>query len=423
MSSVARGTLVNLLARSATVLLVLALSVLAARIGPSTQGAFALFTSVESLVIALASGPGLLLARQVSQRGQASPTALGAVVGASLLTGGAAGLAVAALAAWGPEAYGPLALLAWALPLVLLTPNLACLWLGAGRMLPMARLSLAPPLLALAAVLACSLLWPALSLGHLLGSWVAAKAGVAAGLLGWLWWRGRVALPSRAPRRAEWSFVAMLGLTNLVGMLNYRVGLFVVERQMGLDATGLYSIAVIAAELLWFVSGSLTQAAYSRIGSADPQAAAATAVRVAQLSLVALLLAAPVLYGACVLLVPPLLGAEFAASLPPLALLLPGVVLFGGASALSAFFTNHAGAPRVPAAAAAWSLAANGVAAWLLVPGLGLPGAALAASAAYALTMGLLARRFARHTGLRLRQVLLPGRQCWRDLQAVAWRR
>jgi hypothetical protein len=273
--------------------LVLALTCCQRASAPSTQGAFALFTSVESLVIALASGPGLLLARQVSQRGQASPTALGAVVGASLLTGGAAGLAVAALAAWGPEAYGPLALLAWALPLVLLTPNLACLWLGAGRMLPMARLSLAPPLLALAAVLACSLLWPALSLGHLLGSWVAAKAGVAAGLLGWLWWRGRVALPSRAPRRAEWSFVAMLGLTNLVGMLNYRVGLFVVERQMGLDATGLYSIAVIAAELLWFVSGSLTQAAYSRIGSADPQAAAATAVRVAQLSLVALLLAAP----------------------------------------------------------------------------------------------------------------------------------
>jgi hypothetical protein len=50
--------------------------------------------------------------------------------------------------------------------------------------------------------------------------------------------------------------------------------------------------------------------------------------------------------GGGVLLVPPVLGPAYAASLPPLALLLPGVLLFGGASALSAYFTNHAGQPR-----------------------------------------------------------------------------
>ena len=50
-----------------------------------------------------------------------------------------------------------------------------------------------------------------------------------------------------------WGFIATIGVTNLIGLLNYRVGLFVVERQLGLADTGVYSIAVVVAELLWFV--------------------------------------------------------------------------------------------------------------------------------------------------------------------------
>ena len=76
--------------------------------------------------------------------------------------------------------------------------------------------------------------------------------------------------------RAELPFIATIGLTNLIGLLNYRVGLFVVERFLGLSATGVYSIAVVVAELLWFVSGSLTQTVYGRIGTPDATRAAAT---------------------------------------------------------------------------------------------------------------------------------------------------
>jgi Na+-driven multidrug efflux pump len=105
-------------------------------------------------------------------------------------------------------------------------------------------------------------------------------------------------------------------------------------------------------------------------------------------------------------------------------LLLPGVLLFGGASALSAYFTNHAGLPQVPARVAALSLLLNAGLSLLLVPLLGMAGAALAASASYAATVLLLGWRFARHAGLPLRTLFVPGPQLWRDLQAVAsWRR
>ena len=204
---------------------------------------------------------------------------------------------------------------------------------------------------------------------------------------------------------------ATIGLTNLVGLLNYRVGLFFIERLLGLSATGVYSIAIVVAELLWFVSGSLTQAVYGRIGTPDRARAAATTIRALQLGVAALLVAAPLLWLAAWLLVPWALGPAYAASLPVLALLLPGALLFGGASALSAYFTNHAGAPQVPAQVAALSLAVNAGLALLLVPRLGMAGAALAASVAYAGSVLLLAWRFARHAGLPLAQVLRPGAQ------------
>jgi len=302
---------------------------------------------------------------------------------------------------------------------LLLAPNLAGVWLGEGRMTPMAAVSLAPPALTLAGLV---LLWllDAVSLLQVLAAWVVAKVLVGAGVVAVLWRGGRLAAPDLAALRVELPFIATIGLTNLVGLLNYRVGLFVVERALGLSPTGIYSIAVVVAELLWFVSGSLTQAVYGRIGTRDRARAAGTTVRVVHLSLAALLLAAPLLWVVAHAVVPLVLGPAYSASLPPLALLLPGVLVFGGASALSAYFTNHAGLPRVPAQVAALSLALNAGISLVLVPPLGMAGAALAASLSYAVAVVLLALLFARHAGLPASTVLVPGRQLVADLQALA---
>lgn len=419
--SVARGTLVNLATRIGALVGVLLVTVVTARLGTEQQGAFALFTSVEGLLLALLSGFGVALARRVSHHGE-QPRAL---LSAMLLCCAGIGLLAAgllwAVSHWGPPAYASLWLLALGAPVLLLAPNAVGWWLGEGRMAPIARLTLAPPWLALAAL---GLLWSLQFTGlvPVLGAWVGAKVVVGLALLWVLWRSRRLAAPAWAALRGELPFVATIGVTNLIGLLNYRVGLFVVERVLGLSATGVYSIAVVAAELLWFVSSSLTQAAYSRIGTPDRATAAATTVRVVQLSVAALLLAAPLLWLAARTLVPWLLGPAYAPSVALLALLLPGVLLFGGASALSAYFTNHAGAPQVPARVAAASLLLNGALALVLVPLWGMAGAALAASLSYAASVGLLAWRFVRHAGLPMSAVLLPGPHLWGDIQAVASR-
>ena len=419
MDSVARGTLVNLATRLLGVALVLAVTAMVARVGTEAQGAFALFTSVEGVLLALGSGFGVALARRISHHGE-RPRGLAAATALACLAGGAvAGLVLLALSRIGPPAYAWLWLLALAAPLVLLAPNLQGLWLGEGRMVPMARLALAPPLLTLVMLLAWAL-WQPLSLGPVLAGWVLAKALVGVVLVAWLWRQGQLAAPDLKALRAQLPFIATIGVTNLISLLNYRVGLFVVERVLGLSATGVYSIAVVLAELLWFVSGSLTQAAYGRIGTPDRARSAAITVRVMQLGVAALLLGAPALWLAAWLLVPWLLGEAYAASLLPLALLLPGVLLFGAAGSLSAWFTNQAGRPQVPAQVAALSLVVNAALALLLVPRAGTAGAAWAASLAYAVAVMVLAWRFARHAGVPLRAVLLPAPQLWADLRGVA---
>lgn len=421
MDSVARGTLVNLATRVAALVGVLLITVVTARLGTAQQGAFALFTSIEGVLLALLSGFGVALARRVSHHGE-QPRAL---LSAMLLCCAGIGLLAAgvlwAVSRWGPPAYASLWLLALGAPVLLLAPNAVGWWLGEGRMSPIARLTLAPPWLALAALgLLGSLQFTGLP--SVLAAWVGAKVVVGIALLWVLWRSRRLAAPGWAALRGELPFVATIGVTNLISLLNYRVGLFVVERVMGLSATGVYSIAVIAAELLWFVSSSLTQAAYSRIGTPDRASAAATTVRAVQLSVVALLLAAPLLWFAARALVPWLLGPAYAPSVALLAMLLPGVLLFGGASALSAYFTNHAGTPAVPARVAGLSLLLNGALSLVSVPMLGMAGAALAASVSYSVCVGVLAWCFVRHAGLPLAALLLPGPHLWRDIQAVASR-
>ena len=423
---VAKGTLINLVTRLLGVAAVLGITAITARLSTQAQGTFAIFTSVEGVLLALFSGFGIALARRLSHHGQEPRGLVSAMVLACVALGCAAALALWGLAALGPTAYQWMWLLALAAPWLLIAPNLAGWWLGQGRMAPMARVSLAPPCITLAALLSLWA-WGALAadgVAWVLAAWVAAKVGVALALL-WVFWRAaRLGTPDWAALRTELPFIATIGLTNLIGLLNYRVGLFVVERLLGLSATGVYSIAVVVAELLWFVSGSLTQTVYGRIGTPDAARAAATTLRVVQLSLAALLLAAPLLWLLAWLLVPRALGPAYADSLWPLALLLPGALLFGGASALSAYFTNHAGKPQVAAQVAALSLLLNASLSLVLVPVMGMAGAALAASLSYVASVVTLAWRFARHAGLPLSWVFWPQAQLRADLQMLwTWRR
>ena len=394
--SLLNGAMLHAAARVLTLGLGLALLIVVARLGPEVQGAFALFVAVESLLLALCSGLGLVLAREVSHTGAPPASRVRTLLRAATLLGLVAALPLAAWAAASvAEPYRHLWLLALAAPLVLWVPTASGLWLGQGRLLALNAPAVAAPAL----VLVILVLVPGSpGVFGVLVAWVAGKALVAlltaaAALRGTA---GAAPAPDLLRRHAR--FVAMVGLTNLISLLNLRATLFLVERLQGLAAAGVYSVAVQVAELLWVLSSAFTVAAYHRIGGADTAAAARVTLAALRSGLLLVLAAAPLL-GAAGWLLLPWLGPDYVAARAPLLVLLPGVALYAGASSLSAFYTNLHGRPQWAARVAALSLAIALVCALLAVPRWGAIGAALATTLAYTVSITLACRGFLREQG------------------------
>jgi O-antigen/teichoic acid export membrane protein len=401
------GTTLNFASRVSTMLLGLAILALVARQGANVQGAFSVFVAIEGVMLALGSGLGLLLAREAAQaQGALQARRQHRVLAVSVAAGVLAALLLALASRLSvDDPYRSLWVLALAAPCLLLAPTTNGLWMGQGRLVALNVAQVASPALALGMLA----LAPALGFAGLLGvlaAWALARAVVGVGTAGWAVIHPNVvaretltAVPTA--RRDARRFVALIALANVVSLANYRATLFLVERVHGLVATGVYSVAVQVAELLWLLSGAVTVSAYSGIGTRDTDAAVATTLRAVRMGLGATLAAAPLLGLAAWLVLPAVLGEAYRESLVPLLLLLPGVAAYAAASGLSAYYTQHRGHPHWAAGIAGLSLALTlMIAAWT-VPHWGVLGAAVATSVAYLIAIGIGFGLFARDAGLR----------------------
>lgn len=399
-----RGAALNLASRVATVGLGLAILVLVARQGPQVQGAFSLFVAIESALLALGSGLGLLLAREASQaHGALAPRRLRQGLAWALLAGlvAAAVLAGASRLA-SADPYRALWLLAIAAPFLLLAPTASGVWMGQGRLLALNAAQVAAPLLVLMLMASMALGAAGAGLLGVLVAWALGKAVVGVGAAAWAWARPAAAVGPALPPTdvgAAWRFVAVIALANIVSLANYRVTLFLLERFHGLSAVGVYSVSVQVAELLWLLSSAVTVSAYRGIGTPEPAQAIATTLRAVRLGVGAALAAAPVLGIGAWLALPAVVGEAYRGALWPLAVLLPGVVAYAAASALSAYYTHHRGRPHWAAGIAALSLLLTLALGLWAVPRWGAVGAAMATSIAYLLAIAVAGTLFARDAG------------------------
>ncbi|MFM2448001.1 MAG: hypothetical protein RIS44_451 [Pseudomonadota bacterium] len=404
----AKGTAINLAGRVSTVLAGLLLLALVARLGPDAQGTFALFVACESVLLTLFSGFGLWLARAHSQSLDDPPAALrSTLLSAALLAGALGGLVLLALAAARPSPpYDQLVLLAFAAPFLLIVPTVSGVWLGRSELLPLNGFALAAPVSVLMGIALCMLLWPPLQVSQVLWAWVLAKSVVGLLALGWSLKSQRWARPDWTLLVPAWRFVALIGLTNVISLLNYRVNLFLVERLDGLAAAGIYSVAVTVAELLWLVSSAVTTAVYARIGASDAQAAAATTVQAVRWGALGVLLASPLLLAVAWWALPAVLGEVYRPAWWYLLMLLPGTLAYSSASGISAYFTNQRGQPWLAGGIALTSMLLNLGLSWWWIPLWGAAGAAVATSVSYgvAIVLGLV---------LFLRLSHLPLRVLW----------
>lgn len=196
---------------------------------------------------------------------------------------------------------------------------------------------------------------------------------------------------------------------NVLQYLNYRVDLFLVAYFRDLREVGLYALAVSLAQLVWLVSSSVGTAVFARVGSGldEPREAAARSAALARSVLVIQLVLAGSLALLGKLLLQILYGTAFEPAVSAIWLLLPGVAVFGVATVLAAHLAGL-GRPHLNLLVSAASLVVTLVLDLLLIPSLGMNGAAIASSASYAATVGLTALLFSTSTGVSLRDVLVP---------------
>ena len=200
-------------------------------------------------------------------------------------------------------------------------------------------------------------------------------------------------------------FGAKGDVANLVAFLGYRLDLLIVTALLGFTAAGHYVVAFSAAELLWLLPNAVGTVLFPRVASTSQVAGDCSVETTARLTRVVLSLSLMlgVLGGVLAPIVIPLVfSSGFQASVAPLELLIPGVVLFGAGVVLTSDLAGR-GRVGVAAFAGAVGLALMVLLDLLTIPRFGLPAAAAASSLSYAVVFLLVARIFSRITGARFR--------------------
>lgn len=204
-------------------------------------------------------------------------------------------------------------------------------------------------------------------------------------------------------------FGSKIGVINIIGQLNYRVDMFLVQFFLGFASVGIYSVSLITAESLWLISSSITVAAYSRIGSLDKSGAGELTSKIIRISILIVMLAGLLIALAGYFLIPVIFGNNYSTSIVPFEILLIGIIFYSIASPVSAYFTNQLGKPEISLAIAIVSLATTFMIGVLLIPRFGITGAALSTTMGYTLAVIVSLSIFLKISRQSLSSLLITG--------------
>jgi O-antigen/teichoic acid export membrane protein len=161
------------------------------------------------------------------------------------------------------------------------------------------------------------------------------------------------------------------------------------------------------AEVLYFIPGAIGISLLHRLAVAKGPEAARMVAAGCRHSLHANLFLALVLAGSGGLLVRWIFTTAFEPSVLPLLLLLPGVAIYGLAHITTPYFNAYVRRPMINTLIAGLSILIQSILIVLLVPLMGLAGAALGTSIGYIIAVGVNFAIFRRVAGVKLKEVFL----------------
>ncbi len=211
------------------------------------------------------------------------------------------------------------------------------------------------------------------------------------------------------------SFGAKIYPASLAGFFGYRADVFILSAILAdARAIGLYSLGVSLAELAFFVPDSVSTVFFPRVASLDRRSADEMAANISRFTVLITLLSVaglvPAAFAAVYLVLP-----DFVGSLPAFLILLPGIVALTVAKVLSSYVSGL-GIPLQVAVASGTALIVNVVANLILIPLLGIQGAALSSLISYTVNAVMLLTIASRLSQRRPRDFVVPTGAEWRRL-------
>lgn len=387
-------------------------------LGPAGKGVVTLLQLLlGQTALFLSLGLDAALVHFAGRRGRPVAELAGRALGLGLVLGGVGFGVLVALLVWvfaellPAEVRLVALLLAATLPLTLIASFLRSLLRACGRVVEEWSLMLVSAASLLAGVGVGLLLEGGMMgvLWGLLGGSV--LTGVVTAGLAW-----RVGILRRAPV-FEWQgsrelvgYGAKLHGGNILEAMNDRFDMYILAFFLGTAAVGIYSIAVVVAELVLLFPGVLGSVLMPRVATRSEEGANTMMAPVLRMTSLVLAGGALVLVLAGRWLIHLLFGAAFLPAFWPMVLLLPGSWALGMWRTMMSDLVVR-GHPLYKTFTAAVAVVVTVVLDLLLIPRWGVPGAAVASSLAYGAAMALGLRLYCRVTRLRPLELLRPRRE------------
>ncbi len=196
-------------------------------------------------------------------------------------------------------------------------------------------------------------------------------------------------------------------IANLTSFFNYRLDTFIVNFFHGTANVGLYSTGVATAEILWYVPNAVSSALFPKSASLDKTIASKVTARACRQTLL-LIVPLTIIFGFMgTFIIPLFFGRAFQASVLPFLLLLPGIV---GVTISKIVFANLSGSgkPQYATYTSLLVLIFTVIFDVIMIPSLGIVGAAIASSLSYILVASFSIYWFYKETSTRWFEVILP---------------
>ncbi|MBV8529903.1 MAG: oligosaccharide flippase family protein [Candidatus Eremiobacteraeota bacterium] len=212
------------------------------------------------------------------------------------------------------------------------------------------------------------------------------------------WRRASADADSKAIAKEQVTFGAHACLSSLAQYLDFRMGVFIVMYMLGSAALGIYSVGIAISEFIWQLSSAMINPALKDIGGSDYERAADVTAKCMRHSFALVLLAAIFVAVLARPVVPLIYGRAFSYGAVITVALLPGTIAYSMMPALSSFFSQQLGTPRVPSVFSALSAVICGLLTVFTLPRFGLIAASIATSISYSAAFAAAIWYFTRQT-------------------------